>query len=212
MADPAHMEDFFACTIVVSTITEIGKAEELVFRRYDRKERRPAEDHFTKKASSSFLFDDLRLYAAMRPQISGKHQDLDGIIFEVQIKTILQHAWSVVTHDMIYKTDAVSWPLERIAYQVKAMLEHAEISVSEAVVLARSRGVAREDQRTRDVVGVIGDLRRLWLEEQLPMDVKRLATNILELLRGCGVSVARFSDIVAVEVGRVGGVSKELSP
>lgn len=212
VADPAHMEDFFACTIVVSTITEIGKAEELVFRRYDRKERRPAEDHFTKKASSSFLFDDLRLYAAMRPQISGKHQDLDGIIFEVQIKTILQHAWSVVTHDMIYKTDAVSWPLERIAYQVKAMLEHAEISVSEAVVLARSRGVAREDQRTRDVVGVIGDLRRLWLEEQLPMDVKRLATNILELLRGCGVSVARFSDIVAVEVGRVGGVSKDLSP
>ena len=53
------------------------------------------------------------------------------MIFEVQIKTILQHAWSIATHDLIYKTDTVSWPKERIAFQVKAMLEHAEIAIAE---------------------------------------------------------------------------------
>ena len=212
VAEPAQMEDLFACTIVVPTVTKISEAEELVSRWYDRKERRPEDDHFTRKMSSNFLFDDLRLYVARRPRINGKHPDIDGVIFEVQIKTILQHAWSVATHDMIYKTDSVSWPLERIAFQVKAMLEHAEITVSEAALLARASGVAKEDQRTRDVLGVIGHLRDLWLEDQLPGDIRRLSTSILELLRLCGVSVARLPEIVGAEARRVGGVPRELSP
>ena len=158
------------------------------------------------------MFDDLRLYVARRPSVSGKDPDLDGVVFEVQIKTILQHAWSVATHDIIYKTDTVSWPLERIAFQVKAMLEHAEISVSEAKVLARAPSVAKEDQQTRDILEVIGHVRGLWPEDLLPRDVRRLAFSVLALLHLCGISVERFPDIVGREIRRVGGVPRELSP
>lgn len=212
VADPVDLEDFLACTIVVPRLDEIGKAEEMVCRLYDRKERRPSHDHLTRKTSSDFVFDDLRLYVAMRPRLSGKRPELDGVVFEVQIKTILQHAWSVSTHDMIYKTDTVSWPLERIAFQVKAMLEHAEISISEAAALAGASGVAKRDVRTGDVLEVIRTIRRLWPGDQLPTDIRRLATSILELLRLCKVSVERFPAIVGDEKGRVGGLPRELSP
>jgi ppGpp synthetase/RelA/SpoT-type nucleotidyltranferase len=130
--DPNQMEDFYACTIVVPTILQIDDAEQLVRSLYDFHERRPAADTTTSKASSSFAFDDLRLYVNRRSLGSGKDPELDGLIFEVQVKTILQHAWSTATHDLIYKTDTVSWPRERIAYQVKAMLEHAEVAIAEA--------------------------------------------------------------------------------
>lgn len=212
VSDPTQLEDFFACTIVVPTIMEIGRAEKLVSDWYDRKERRPADDHYVRKASSSFLFDDLRLYVARRARTDGKFPDLDGTLFEVQIKTILQHAWSVATHDLIYKTESVSWSLERIAYQLKAMLEHAEISVAEASQLARSSGVDKEDQRTRDILGVISYLREVWPADQLPRDIRRLATNILAVLRGCGVRVEKLPGIVADEAQRVGSVPKDMSP
>ncbi|MGD0076622.1 MAG: hypothetical protein ABSD31_20175 [Candidatus Binataceae bacterium] len=103
--DPSNMEDFFACTIVVPTVLKIDDAEGLVRSLYDFHGRRPPDDAATQKASSSFAFDDLRLYVKRRTLASGKDQELDGLIFEVQIKTILQHAWSTATHDLIYKTD-----------------------------------------------------------------------------------------------------------
>ena len=212
MTDPTRLEDFFACTVIVPTCADIGSAEVTVSRLYDRKERRPSDDNFTRKASSEFVFDDLRLYVARRPRASGRDPDLDGIVFEVQIKTILQHAWSVATHDLIYKTDTVSWALERIAFQVKAMLEHAEISVSEAMTLARGSAVAKEDRQTRDVLETLLHVRRVWAEDQLPRDVRRLATSLLALLRLCGVGVDEFRVVVDQERDRVGGVPKELSP
>ena len=212
MPDPAHMEDFFACTIVVPTTVEIDRAKTLVFEWYDCRERRPVHDQFTKKASSGFPFDDLRLYVARRPRVNGRHPDLDGIVFEVQIKTILQHAWSVATHDLIYKTDTVSWPLERIAYQVKAMLEHAEVSVAEAATLSRSPGINKADQRTKEILVVIDNLHSFWTHDQLPRDIRRLATNILGLVHACGVGVDNLPEVVNEEAGRVGGIPRDLSP
>ena len=210
--DPEHLEDFFACTIVVPTIPEIMDAEHVVMESYDRKERRPARDDWTTKESFSFRFDDLRLYVARRPSASGKDAELEGVVFEVQIKTILQHAWSVATHDMIYKSDTVSWSLERIAYQVKAMLEHAEVAIANAEQLARAPAVAKEDRRTADVIRLISHLRDFWTDDQLPLDVKRLANAIVELLRGCRLSVDKLPEIIRAEKGRVGIVPTNLSP
>lgn len=61
VSDPNQLEDFFASTIVVPTINEIGRAEELVLERYDRKERRPADDQFTQSEDRGFEWSRLRL-------------------------------------------------------------------------------------------------------------------------------------------------------
>jgi hypothetical protein len=210
--DPAHLEDFFACTIVVPTTVEISDAEQMVLESYDPKERRPARADKTTNASSNFRFDDLRLYVARRPLASGRDEELSGVVFEVQIKTILQYAWSVATHDMIYKSDSVSWPLERIAYQVKAMLEHAEVAIANAEQLARAPAVAKEDRRTADVTRVIAHLRDFWSEDQLPADVKRLADTIMGLFRSCELNVDKLPEVMYAERDRVKGVPTDLSP
>lgn len=210
--DPACMEDFFACTIVVPTMAQIDSAEQLVLSLYDLRTRKPADDGVTHKASSSFMFDDLRLYVARRTLVTGQHPELDGIVFEVQIKTILQHAWSVATHDLIYKTDTVSWPRERIAFQVKAMLEHAEVAIAEANRLADTPAVAKRDGKTAGALHIIDQVNRIWSRERLPGDVKRLAETILEVLRASDLAAEEFPEVIAAEKRRLGLIPADLSP
>jgi len=210
--NPEEMEDFFGCTIIVPTLGNIEEAERLVCEQYDLKERRPPEDQKTYKNAFDFRFDDLRLYVARKPSASGKLPELDGAIFEVQIKTILQHAWSIATHDLIYKTDTVSWPKERIAFQVKAMLEHAEIAIAEAERLADSSGVAKKNKRTDEILKVIDQIGQIWSADALPKNRKRLAESILDLLVAGELEAAQFKEIIEVEKRRVGLLPRDLSP
>ena len=119
--DYARMEDFFACTVIVPTFSQLDDAIGMIEDLFELVRRHPEGDAETHKGASNFTFDDLRLYVQRRAAANLPPSELDGIIFEIQIKTILQYAWGIATHDLIYKTDEVSWPKERIAYQVKAM-------------------------------------------------------------------------------------------
>lgn len=181
VSDPAKLEDFFACTIVVPTMQQIRQAEDMVRPLYDFVSRRPEDDALTHKDSSNFVFDDLRLYMARRPLASGKEPDLDGLVFEIQIKTTLQHAWAIATHDLIYKSGTVSWPRERIAFQVKAMLEHAEIAIAEANRLADTPGIAKMNTKTGSVIKLIEKIETIWPSDQLPQDIRRLAEILYDL-------------------------------
>jgi len=55
-----------------------------------RRHPNPKETHLP---PFSFDFDDLRIYVRWRDDPSTRPTGLDGILFEVQIKTFLQHAW-----------------------------------------------------------------------------------------------------------------------
>ena len=210
--EPACMEDFFACTIIVPTMAQIDQAEQLVRSLYDFGSRRPRSRQMTHKEPSSFVFDDLRLYVAQRPSTSGRNLQLDNVVFEVQIKTILQYAWDIATHDLIYKSDTASWPLERIAFQVKAMLEHAEIAITEADRLAKAPAVAKQDKRMRGLLRLIEHMRSIWPSESLPADTKRLAETVFDLLYSCDLNVDAFPKIVEAERRRLGILPTDLSP
>lgn len=210
--DPARLEDFFACTLVVPTLAHIEVAENIVLNHYDLTARRPPDDSKTFKESSNFKFDDLRLYVAKRPSQTGRNLDLDGIVFEVQIKTVLQHAWSLATHDLIYKADTVSWPRERIAYQVKAMLEHAEIAIAEASRLADAPAVAKKDEGTAETLKVIEQIKGQWSPERLPRDIKRLAETIQKMFKALRLDVDQLAPILTAEKQRVGMLPNDISP
>ena len=210
--DPSKLEDFFACTLVVPTTVDIEQAEQLVRTHFRFKSKRPPTSNKTLKSSSDFRFDDLRIYVTRRPPANGQHPQLDNLIFEVQIKTFLQHAWGVATHDLIYKTDSVSWPRERIAFQVKAMLEHAEVAIAEANNLANAPAVAKHNNRTTAILTLIKQIKQTWSADRLPADKKRLAESIYKVLRIAHLDIAQFQDFIAIEKTRVGTLPNDLSP
>lgn len=69
----------------------------------------------------------------------------------------------------------------KVTYQIKALLEHAELSIQEAVKLSLSDALAKSDNRTIALRSFILLVNDLWGKENLPSDIRRLAQNIMTL-------------------------------
>lgn len=183
---PSALEDFVGAMIVVPLLTDIPRALDFVNTFFEEDYRRPKSSDETRKKSSDFPFDDLRLYGRLKARDDLPPRPIDSVLFEVQVKTFLQHAWSIATHDLVYKHDRASWPRSRVASQIKAMLEHAELSISAIDSMEQSGFLPSGEpesrlQRTIDLIN--GE----WQEDVLPRDLRRLAETLLGLATAFGI-------------------------
>lgn len=211
--DPSKLEDFFACSLVVENKGAIKRAEALVKKIFAFYERRPPSEKLTFKTSDAFPFDDLRIYVKWRDDLILPPTGLAGTLFEVQVKTFLQHAWTIATHDLIYKTDNVSWAKERIAYQIKAMLEHAEVSIHEAEKLATSPELDKVNKYTDRLMKMIEFLRGAWADTDLPVNTVLLAGTIVALMESIDIDLRTLRRILSVETKQGRGTKTlNLSP
>lgn len=192
------LDDFYACTIVVPTMSVIDEAEELVSSVFDTVSRKPDTNKTAMGGALDFRFDHLRIYSKLRVPLGLEAGPIHDIRFEVQIKTYLQHAWSIATHDLTYKTSDLSWGKERVAAQVKATLEAAEVSIAEAENLASSgnRLLTREDATTAELTAIARALLANFTTSQLPVDVKRLSSSARTLLTSCGIDPRALEEIL----------------
>ena len=181
------LNDLFACTIVVERAERINYAENKVREKFLVRKRKPDTSDTSPNSASCFAFDSVRLYASLKLENSLPPTGLEELVFEVQIKTFLQHAWSIATHDLIYKSDVLDWEAARVAYQVKAMLEHAEASISAVKSISLANQPARSDHDTRSKQEILVWLRQTWPADSLPRDTVRLAECVQSLLKTLGI-------------------------
>ena len=125
----SDVDDLYACTIVVP----VREHEEKVLRKLDssfaRQEVRSRAA--SKKAPDVFRFDGTRWYGRISEIAASTRQPGAGnVIFEVQVVTAFEYAWIAVTHDLVYKSDAVDWRDQRLAAQLKAAVEQVEVLIS----------------------------------------------------------------------------------
>ena len=199
LVDPLALEDFFACTLVVPTMALLDRAEAIVTEHFQTGKRKPLTDKLAMSKAVDFPFDHIRLYCQILVPPGREEGPLHRVVFEVQIKTFLQHAWSIATHDLTYKTGQVSWGTERVAAQVKATLEAAEVAIYEAERLAQSgnRFLAREDDATTNLIKVVDTLKRHFSGPSLPDDMKRLGQTVSRTLETCGVPLESLDTLLA---------------
>jgi len=190
--DPTKPDDLLACLVVVENHTRILDGIKLIAENFEIVERKPNQRDQTPLAPYSFDFDDQRLYVRWKQEEGQRPKGWSNLIFEVQVKTFLQHAWGLATHDLVYKTAEVNWATSRVAFQVKAMLENAELSINQAEALTTSEVIGKEDKYTDSLRRIIADIKKRWGVEQLPTDLRRLAQNLMEL---CRTLKLQYSDL-----------------
>lgn len=206
------LEDLFACTLVVERADRISEAERRLSERFDVRVRKPEVPGKTHHRPMCFDFDYVRLYACLRKDERLPATGYEDLVFEIQIKTFLQHAWTIATHDLIYKTDSVDWEASRVAYQVKAMLEHAEASITSVKAIAESNQPARSDNETFELKAIIEWLRATWVHG-LPHDIVRLAECVRNFMAVIEIDLPRLAKFVSVATAAGKGASTlNLSP
>lgn len=207
-------EDYFGCTLVVENLTQIENALAFVKQYCLVAKQKPPSGSFTYKDSFSFPFDDLRLYCTYKdPGTEEISNDILELVFEVQIKTFLQHAWAIATHDLIYKSDIIKWSKERIAYQLRAALEHAEETILSVESLSQIKELQKDNKIIKQINQVIRILNRRWSSSELPADKRRLAQNIIQLFKCLELPISELESILDKETQDGQGTNiKNLSP
>lgn len=117
----SELDDLFACTIVIPTLAEESGVLEFL--------RSEFGEHDCKLRASSFKDPETFRFDATR-FIGHLNEYGSGILFEVQIRTAFEHAWSVTTHALAYKGAGVSWRHKRLAAQLRAAVEQLDQLVS----------------------------------------------------------------------------------
>lgn len=211
--NPMKLEDFYGCLIVVENTNEIEIAIEKVQKFFIEIYRRPKEKDFTHKNSDSFPFDDLRLYVKLKNEEYLPQEPINDIVFEIQIKTFLQHAWSITTHDLIYKSEKISWSRERVAFQIKAMLEQAEVSISGVDRLSELPELTKENSKFKLLKEIQKIIIELWPKADLPSDILRLSQNTFELISALRINSEELRTILKSESQQGRGINtRDLSP
>ena len=116
----SEIDDLVAFTVVVPTLAHEASVVTFLqgaFRQVALKPRGSSS-----KPPDVFRFDCTRFIGKL---VSPDDADapIFNVPFEVQIKSAFEHAWSVTTHSLTYKSADVNWSKLRLAAQLKAAVE-----------------------------------------------------------------------------------------
>ncbi len=120
-----EIDDLFACSIVIPTLDEEPEVIKRLHDAFTEVECKRRGD--TQKDPSVFRFDATRFIGRLRPEsLPNAASELLKIRFEVQVRSAFEHAWSVTTHALSYKSAQVDWRHLRLAAQLRAAVEQLD--------------------------------------------------------------------------------------
>ena len=202
----AEITDIYAATIALPDVSRIPHIRARVwddFEELDSKWHRSSNPF-------EFIYDDLHLIIRLKPNVQILDKSLSDLKFELQIKSLLQFAWTKATHG-IYKSRDVSWQRDGLAAEARAMLELLDgllADVSRAASFQHERENA-DYARRRQIVAL---LATNWSSEQRPSDLRRCAVTIDNLLRLAKKSVDDLKGLMVGGVGQKYALARSLTP
>jgi ppGpp synthetase/RelA/SpoT-type nucleotidyltranferase len=177
----SDIDDLVACTIVIPSLShekDVISFLDSTFSRFKIKLRGT-----TQQAPDAFRFDSTRYIAKETIELATPLK----LLFEVQIRTAFEHAWSVTTHSLTYKCDDVDWRRLRLAAQLKAVVEQLDMLITGFDETAKN--ISPHDwpeiSLKIDIVKAFDKLITSGLlpKDYMPKDWSRFADNLYTLLK-----------------------------
>lgn len=197
-------EDFLGYRIVINKTAEIELVKKSLTEKYFQIiECRPKDSKVAKNDPYDFRFNEVRLYIKLLPVEGTEPKPFIDNIFEVQINTLFSYVWTKATHDLIYKSDNVSWGKSRIAYQIKALLEQAQYAID--TIDNTDASYFPKHSRFEQQQKVIELLNEKWSSDNLPSDLNRLSQNIQNLIKKLDSNIDELKEVIEEAVEKNSG-------
>lgn len=106
-SDPLQqIEDLAGARVIAYVLRSLERIEGAISREFEVLERSDKLDKLMEKGAVGYR--SIHLVARMRSERTSllEYKEFDGLKVEIQIRTILQHAWAEIEHDMRYKPSA----------------------------------------------------------------------------------------------------------
>lgn len=178
-----EVDDLYGATIVVPSILEEPNAIAGLRSRFEEVRFRARSS--TRTPPDVFRFDSPRFIGRLKPTREREGSPFEGLLFEVQVRTAFEHAWSTATHALTYKSDHVDWKRQRLAAALRATVEQIDLSIAgfEETAVRVLPGVWPESETKHQI---LTRYRALFDRAQLPTEVaprtwNRFVDNIYDL-------------------------------
>lgn len=210
----SDVDDRYACTIIVPTLEEEDGVIAFIEKAFAVREIKRRSS--TEKDPQLFRFDSTRISATLKTADADLAElPLYKVLFEVQVRTAYEHAWSVSTHALVYKADKVDWRRLRIAAQMKALVEQLDLTSVAFDEMAEK--ISPSEWPDVTVRRKIVEAYKQWFVggiipvECAPKDWTRFAENILGLIRANGIRRSEISGFVDQMLGTVEQAARQYS-
>lgn len=186
----SDLDDLFACTVIIPTL--LHEKEVIEFCKNTFNIIGTVKRGQNKKAPDTFRFDSTRLYAQLKKPDDTNEDNILSIYqikFEIQIKTAFEHAWSVSTHDLVYKSSEIDWRKLRLAAQIKATVEQLDtlIMAFQEISDFIEDNDYSEIKIKRQLATEINKLFANKIPDELrPKDMSRFCDNLYRLIDNAG--------------------------
>lgn len=122
----SEITDLAAARVITFFLSDLSAVGDVIEHEFDVRE----------KSNKAQLLDDegrlgyqsIHYVVALRPNRFAlpEYEKFRGLLGEIQVRTILQHAWAEIEHDMQYKTETASSLIKRRFLSLAGMLEIAD--------------------------------------------------------------------------------------
>jgi ppGpp synthetase/RelA/SpoT-type nucleotidyltranferase len=183
----SDLDDLFACTIIIPSLSHEKEVTEFCKNTFEII--KIIKRGQNKKSPDTFRFDSTRIYTQIKNNnaiTQGNELSIYQIKFEIQIKSAFEHAWSVSTHNLVYKNSEIDWRKLRLAAQIKATVEQLDM-----LILAfeqTSEFIDNNDySEIKTKQNLVTEINKLFRNNQLPdelepKDMSRFCDNLYRLL------------------------------
>lgn len=152
----------------------------------------------TNKSPGEFRFDSTRVVCRLNSPVLTTDRDRShDILFEIQVRTAFDYAWSIVTHDVVYKGNSTDWRRIRLSAQIKAGVEQLD-QIVEAFTDSADR-ISESDWPDVRAKMYIESYFKSKIESNLipsecaPKDWTRFSQNFISYLRKSGL---KYNELV----------------
>ncbi|MFH1742151.1 MAG: hypothetical protein ABIH23_24370, partial [bacterium] len=103
--DPfSEITDFAGVRIVCLYVSDIPLIEDIIRKEFEIVEK---VDKLTDKPPDQFGYGAIHFVARLGKKMSGaRYDDLKVLLCEIQVRTVLQDAWAIIDHHLIYKSES----------------------------------------------------------------------------------------------------------